>query len=213
MVAVTTLVETVQLPPGSKVPVDKPNVVPLAAPPTNVALDPAVQLSVVFGNGATFVRPDPPGYVSVNEMPVSVVPVLAFEIVTETREGALGLTEEGVKDLSATGLAMTVNIAVLLGFPAAPVSVDVTPDVVFGCTPDVELVMLTVIVQLALGASAPPVRDTDELPATALTVPPPQLPTTPGAAATCIATRVSEKPTLVRATLSVFVTTSVITLD
>ena len=51
-VALRTVTETVQLPFGANVPALKPNVLPAAAPPTKVALEPAVQLMVVFGGVA-----------------------------------------------------------------------------------------------------------------------------------------------------------------
>lgn len=51
-VALVTLTLTVQLPLGAKMPPEMPNVFPPAAPPTNVALEPAVQLMVVLGDVA-----------------------------------------------------------------------------------------------------------------------------------------------------------------
>lgn len=50
--ALLTVTETVQLPLGASVPALMPSVLPAATPPTKVALEPAVQLMVVFAGVA-----------------------------------------------------------------------------------------------------------------------------------------------------------------
>jgi hypothetical protein len=46
--------------------------------------------------------------------------------------GEFLLTDTGENDFMRVGGAITVRLAVLLGLPAEPVSVEATPDVVFG---------------------------------------------------------------------------------
>lgn len=72
--------------------------------------------------------------------------------------------------------------------------------------------IFTVMVQFEFAASEPPVSETNALAATADTVPPPQLPTTPGVAATCIPTNISVKLTLVSGAANVLAITSVMTV-
>ena len=106
----------------------------------------------------------------------------------------------GLNDFAATAAPMTVSVGVLLGGPAAPVSVDVTPDVVLGCTPVVLLVTLTVMVhEPGAAPSAPLARLMLLDPAVAVTVPP-QVLVTPGAAATCMFTSASLNATVVNGT-------------
>lgn len=130
--------------------------------------------------------------------PVIVVVVLGLLTVIVICDGTLSCTEVGLKAFVITGGATTVRYTVLLGLPAVPVWVEVTPVAVLACTPPVLLVTLTEIAQLPLAARLPPLRLMLPLPAAAVTVPP-QLLLTDGVAATCILLSVSLKATPVRA--------------
>ena len=116
----------------------------------------------------------------------------------------------GLNDFAGTGAPITVSVGVLLGGPAAPVSVDVTPLVVFGCTPVVLLVTLTVMLhEPGAAASAPLAKLILAVPAVAVTVPP-QVLVTAGAAATCMLTSTSLKATEVNGTAVGLVNVNVI---
>ena len=148
---------------------------------------------------AVFTRPT--GYVSVTAAPVTVSPEFGLVKMMLSVENAAAVTpvlwmDMGLNDLTAVGGTITVSVAVLLGTPAAPVCVDVTPDVVLVCAPTVVLVTFTLNVQVpgvtpTAAGSAPPLRLMELPPAAAVTVPPPQLPTMAGVAATTIFTKLS----------------------
>lgn len=54
-----------------------------------------------------------------------------METVIRNCDATFALTDGGLNDFVANGLAITVSIAVLLGLPAVTVSVELTPLVVF----------------------------------------------------------------------------------
>jgi hypothetical protein len=81
--------------------------------------------------------------------------------------------------MAGVASAVTVRLAVLLTAPAVGVWVVVTPEVVLGCEPTVELVTLKVTVQLPLAGIVIPLKLSDEAPAVnELGVVPTQVPPT-----------------------------------
>ena len=121
-------------------------------------------------------------------------------VSVDTPLSAFVRIDVGLNDLVATGEPITVRFAVLLGKPVG--ALEVTPEVVFGNTPVVELVTVTVTVQLLFAASEPPVSVmafAPVAPAVAETAPPQAL-VTAGVPATCMLLSVSVKPTALNAT-------------
>ncbi len=125
----STAVVTVQLPPGARVALDIPIVLPPAVPPEMLAVEPGVQLIVTDAGVVLFTFP---GYVSVKTAPLrtSVVVVFGLAIVIEIVEMSLAFTDDGAKDFATVGAATTVNGAEA-GLPATASPARVTPDVVF----------------------------------------------------------------------------------
>src|SRR5579871_575011 len=91
--------------------------------------------------------------VSVNAAPVSAVVFVFFNVRVTVDAPPAGM-EVGLNALVMLG-APTLSIAALLAAPAVGVCVVVTPDVVLGCEPTVELATLKVTVQPLVGIVIP----------------------------------------------------------
>jgi len=138
----------------------------------------------VFGAVPTQVPPTAPPtalmFVSVS-VKAAAVSAEAFELlkVKVAVEVPPGVIVPGANALAIVGGATTVRLAVLLTAPAVGVCVVVTPDVVFGCTPDVLLVTAKVTVQLLPAGIVMPVKPRAVAPAAnVFGVVPTQLPPT-----------------------------------
>jgi hypothetical protein len=120
----------------------------------------------------------PAGSVSPNPTPVSATVALGLLMVKVKVVVALRLILAAPNALERSGGPITVIVAVLLVAPG-PLSFDETAPVVLFLTPAVVPVTFTLNVHDALAASVAPVRLTDEEPAAAVMVPPPQEPVRP----------------------------------
>ncbi len=143
--------------------VNDAGVVPTQVPPT------APPTALIFAS------------VSVNAPPVRSV-LLLLAKVSVTVEDPPDEIDVGLKAFAMVGVASTVRLAVLLAAPAVGVCVVVTPEVVLGLVPVVELVTLNVTVQLPLAgiviplklsAVAPPVNVVGVVPTQVPPTPPP----------------------------------------
>jgi hypothetical protein len=166
-----TLTENVQLsPPASVAPLkltlDEPASAVIVPPPQ----DPVRPFGVETSR--------PAGSVSVNPIPVDVPLAAALVIVNDMLVDPFSGIDASVKDLViCTGPAATSNSAVA----AAPVppSFELTVLVVFIFAPAAVPVTLTENVHAPLAAKVAPLKLTLDDPATAVIVPPPQLPISP----------------------------------
>ena len=178
-----TFTTIVQEPLVARVPADK---LTLLEPAVAVGVPPQPVLTRPLGVATV----SPPGRLSVNAIPVSATLLFGLVMVNVSVVLPFNGIVAAPKALLIDGGEATVTVAVLLATPVPP-SVELGAPVVLFFAPEVVPVTFTMIVQLALAASEPPVRLTLPDPATAVMVPV-QVPPRPfGVATTRPAGRVS----------------------
>lgn len=138
--------------------------------------------------------------VSVKATPLNDVEELGLLTVKVSEVAPLSTIAVAPKALLMVGGAFTVRVAVLLVAPA-PLCVEEIAPVVFTLAPAVVPVTLTLSVQLLLVATAAPVNETLDEPATAVAVPPQVFAIAGVAATTSPEVRASLNATPVRATV------------
>ena len=184
-----TLTVTVQVLPRATVP---PVKLAFPDPAVAVTLPPQVLIKP-FGVDTTI----PGGIESMNATPVSASPGLGLVIVIVSAEVPFNEMDDGLNALAMDGGERTVTFADAV--PPVPPSVDVTLPVVLFFAPAVEPKIPTEKLHDEFCASVAPLRLIDPLAATAVMVPPPQLPTRLfGLFTTRPAGRLSVNPTPVR---------------
>lgn len=156
---------------------------PIAPPVSEMLVAAAVganvppQVFIAFGVVSTSI---PAGNVSLTATPVIPAGLPAGLVMVRVRvEVPPTATPVGEKALVIVGGAKTLKFTVLLAVPATGVCVVVTPEVVFGCDPGVELVTLKITVQLLLAGIVMPLKFSDVAPADKLLgIVPEQVPVT-----------------------------------
>ena len=162
--------------------------------PATAVIVPPPQLPVnPFGVETT----RPAGNVSVKPTPVKGLPLGLVMVKLSVVEPLSGIVPP--KAFENVGAAMAATVTLAEAVPPLPPSTDVTAVVVLFFTPDVAPVTLTLKLHEALAASDAAASVMVPDPATAVIVPPPQVPAKPlGVETTSPAGKVSVKPTPVK---------------